>query len=511
MSNINLKFGNKVPTGAINLAWVTLPILSPENNTFISNVADTLSANNFLTYETIMSGAGSGIDFMLESYGGVSSHKSSSSGVRAVHTPITVLPPVEDEAGAWYLRVTDGIIQQRVLLDARVLGSESTSWLAKAAVQAGWSTGDEVVAVYTLQDASYAAADAELVYYGPGTHYTTARYQVVALLTSPTTIKLPDTNVYDVYRMYRNGVDMLPNQSVSWVVRESATIKSFNPEEGTLELASPVAMGDEIRVTYRCKPAHYQYRGFFDDTRFVDLDLNPSYGHTYDNGKPCSNLLSSVVYLYLLPSAVYRLSDANTTGEVKIYRAVDYDVRHVLRWESGPTVSVPRENQDKTRSYKIGVYGQAQYDREYMFSNILPNDMPGIGDVSSPVGTDLVAGGVGGLASDQSALVLAKIYVSSAGSISSVKIIDTRSRGGGLGENFKTTLPSLTSDAVLEANSCWDVSGWEGTPVMLNGVVVFELPKTLLTSYGGNFTERQIEEIIQRHVAAGTKPVVRYI
>jgi len=62
-------------------------------------------------------------------------------------------------------------------------------------------------------------------------------------------------------------------------------------------------------------------------------------------------------------------------------------------------------------------------------------------------------------------------------------------------------------------NRYWDIGGWEGDLAMLNGVVVIELPEDLITGAQGirAFTEREIEDIVNKHIASGIKPIIRYV
>jgi hypothetical protein len=59
----------------------------------------------------------------------------------------------------------------------------------------------------------------------------------------------------------------------------------------------------------------------------------------------------------------------------------------------------------------------------------------------------------------------------------------------------------------------WDIGNWEGTPVMMNGVVVIEVPSGVLTGSNGyqRMSAAQVEEIVQKHVAAGVFAIIKYV
>jgi hypothetical protein len=59
----------------------------------------------------------------------------------------------------------------------------------------------------------------------------------------------------------------------------------------------------------------------------------------------------------------------------------------------------------------------------------------------------------------------------------------------------------------------WDIDSWDGQPVMLNGVAVVEVPSAVLTGADGfrAVTAEQVAAAVQRHVAAGIYPIIRYV
>jgi hypothetical protein len=59
----------------------------------------------------------------------------------------------------------------------------------------------------------------------------------------------------------------------------------------------------------------------------------------------------------------------------------------------------------------------------------------------------------------------------------------------------------------------WDEDSWDGDPVMMNGVVIINIPKEVLTGANGysQLSSAQVEEIVAKHVAAGVLPIIQYV
>lgn len=79
--------------------------------------------------------------------------------------------------------------------------------------------------------------------------------------------------------------------------------------------------------------------------------------------------------------------------------------------------------------------------------------------------------------------------------------IDTRQRGGGL---------RLTSEArtTVEADQCWDLGFWDGTPYPGAACFLVEVPVEILDGAGGSFKMNEIREVVEKHVALGVYPVI---
>lgn len=547
-STLNLRYGKTVPDGGINLAWVTFPEISPSNNVYLSNVASTSAANIVSIWRESLS------DDSLTSWSvsvpkttGLTRAGNTAKTLRYMSTPIEVLSPVEDETGAWYLRIMDGTFRVTAKLTSQEFSASSRSWVASAATDAGWKIGDTLMFIYGVQDSRLVA--------GPATSTSDpdsyARVMQItdeeAAVVDSNCIQLSNGEVIDITSITINGgTNLLKENSTAYKLDKSClsttVVDDTDLASGLITLNRTMSSSDIVLVTYRYRGHYFIYRGFFDDDnptvskrRFVDLDLNPSFGHVYDGSNPTvgssstRGLLDSVVYVYALPSAAFLyeaadgLSGAIVDGKVNIYRAMDYGVTNVIRWQAAPVLTnsdiTPSTNTTTTvvtslRTW-LGAYGVANYSGNYYFTSEISEADPER-TIDTDSGWGLRVGGVGELAEYPSAFVLAKVFVSPACTINTVNVVDTRRRGGGVTDDASSRKALFTGDKLSEANACWDNSAWDGEPVMLNSTVVFDIPQAMLETSGitssyRKFTESEIYEIVKRSVPAGIKPVLRFV
>jgi hypothetical protein len=94
--------------------------------------------------------------------------------------------------------------------------------------------------------------------------------------------------------------------------------------------------------------------------------------------------------------------------------------------------------------------------------------------------------------------------------IEDIQITDVRNRGGGLSK-----LGIANIDKVLEvqpeAEFFWDVGYFDGQAVPSNGTLVVRIPKTVLTSNGGQFTEDDVRQKVLKHMALGEYPILEFV
>jgi hypothetical protein len=105
-------------------------------------------------------------------------------------------------------------------------------------------------------------------------------------------------------------------------------------------------------------------------------------------------------------------------------------------------------------------------------------------------------------------LLLAKVFVREHTNVDQAVVMDARTRGGGLKESITE---QEISKRVQGKQRYWDIGGWNGKAYYRNGTLVVRIPKKILQSNGGQFTEEQVEKMLEKYVAYGTYTIIEYI
>lgn len=519
-----LRFSRRVPDAGVNLAWIEIPEITPDQNISLVEAGKFIAENINLVWSEALDRQILGTDVALTTVTGtiylttynaipsVSGTLSSGTATYATYQrpttgispsgfvienftrEIRVVHPQVNDTGVWRMRLEDGVIVRR-----HVLRRSDNTWLKNL-----FATGDELMLFYSLPDAG------QIPYVTSDNTLRDARViEVSGIVVEPVderTLQLPDTDLTQINQVTINGSNLI--LSATGIINLDVpppvgVFTAWDPIQGRLTLNRSINPADEVIVSYRYREYQVVYEGYVgDDNVFHDLDLNPSPGHFYDGGRSTAELLNIPVYLYLLPSAAYKVTDSggNFTQERRIYTA-DRWTRSLLRWER---TAAPVSNSDPAvtnpclkRSTVGSIYfGSARFV-----------------DDGTVEGLDVVSAAGLSLANFPSALVLAKLYVTSNAQIDNVKVIDTRTRGGGLLESTNVDDFNLPGDTRREIGTYWDVAGWDGQPVPLSAVIIVEIPSGVLTGANGytQFSQDEIEAIVNQHVAAGIKAVIRYI
>jgi len=93
--------------------------------------------------------------------------------------------------------------------------------------------------------------------------------------------------------------------------------------------------------------------------------------------------------------------------------------------------------------------------------------------------------------------------------INDVQITDTRSRGGGLNLAGIANLPTVET-LQPESQFYWDVGYFDGQAVPADGVIVVNIPSSVLTSNGGSLTKDEVRDKCYKHAALGTYIIFQY-
>lgn len=236
----------------------------------------------------------------------------------------------------------------------------------------------------------------------------------------------------------------------SYYTQTELEVEDYDVGNGIVYLKNSISFQDDIYAQYSYEENFYEYRGYFDSGigQFIHLDLNPSVGH-YSTlpTTQISNDAQRVVYKYLPSSQLLN-------KELHIY-IVPTDM-------SGPSIR---------HCFSVLEWKKIQE--------------------SNPL-----------------CLLLAKVYVREHTNVAQTVVMDARKRGGGLSE--KVTDAEITK-RVQNKQRYWDIGSWNGKAYYRNGTLIVQIPKHVLQSNGGKFTEEQIEAVLDRYVAFGTYTIIEYI
>jgi hypothetical protein len=522
------RFSRRFPETAAGLAWIEFPGLDPDTNVSLIETGRFVAENRdfawqdrvneavrgYFTqtdditgsvFQTVYNANPSGAAAAVAGTSGVATYTIPREGSNLVSpsgfviqnftSEIRVLPPREDRTGVWRLRIQDGVIFRRY-----VMQPTDQTWLRRL-----FSADEELVLFYSLPetgDIGYLHEEGVALQDGRVLDVS----GVVATVADEHTVQLPDEDLYQIRSVRVNGQELITSPSGQISVDSpppAGPFTAWDPLDGRFTLDRTIDESDEVIVDYRFRGQDYLFEGYLDDALlFHDLDLNPSPGHTYDNGRLSSELLNTPIYVYLLPTAAYSVKDAGGTyrEERRIY-TYDRFTRSALRWERTETpVSVSPSSQPSDPCRVRSTFGHTYYGTA-KFVDATPVD-----------NLNAVTSGTASLANFPSAIVLAKIYTTSNAQIENVRVIDVRRRGGGIPESVSLVDPTLPGRTKRESETYWDIAGWDGSPVPLAGVLVVELPGGLLTGEGyTQFSMEEIDQFIRSHLGAGIRYVVRWV
>ena len=94
--------------------------------------------------------------------------------------------------------------------------------------------------------------------------------------------------------------------------------------------------------------------------------------------------------------------------------------------------------------------------------------------------------------------------------IDDIKVTDIRTRGGGLSKRGIQELEDV-KDEQPEVEMYWDVGYFDGKAFPANGVLVIDVPKTVLKDNGGEFEEDEVRTKILKHMALGNFPIINFV
>jgi len=278
-------------------------------------------------------------------------------------------------------------------------------------------------------------------------------------------IDLENDNLYIDSMQTAPGEDnnlIIPDEEYINLSTDNKVI-DWSESEGRIELENPPS--EDLEIEYKYQDWWRDYKGFYFQNKagkmqFVPLDLNPRRGHIsgrmtnhgieYIRG---SELAGEVIYLYVRPY-------------------------YIQRKERGQYADVPGTRRGNVLFHTIG---KELDSLNYPLFDRIERNLVQLDDM----------------------VLLSKIYVQPESDVEEMTYIDTRTRGGGA---FPDKLDDLKEE-FPEVNYYWDVGNWNGKPYPSNAVIVIEIPEEV-KDY---LTEDEIEHKIEKHLALGVVPIIRYV
>jgi hypothetical protein len=234
-------------------------------------------------------------------------------------------------------------------------------------------------------------------------------------------------------------------------------IKDFDAQNGLIYLANGIDFKDEVYVNYYYEENYLEYRGYYDELagRFIHLDLNPSEGHY---------------------STIPVAREDSTTNTMRPY------------YEEVPTSKLMNK---EIYVYIVPVKNSFGLKNEHTvrhcYSLVEWRKIQKI---------------------NPTALLLGIVHPREVTTVKDVTVMDARTRGGGLREDI--SLNQIEKTQPLSTNH-WDMGTWDGKSYYKNGVLIIELPKKILQNEGGQFTEKEVTDIVRKYIAYGIYYIIEFV
>lgn len=242
------------------------------------------------------------------------------------------------------------------------------------------------------------------------------------------------------------------------------TVINWNKEDGILKTLEYIS-DDILNIDYEFLANQYIYQGYFDENGdFIHLDLNPRKGHTYIEKdiftgdlieRPSSNLYDETIYIYIIPENVLGNDDrvvADSRSQFTLFHTIGEEL----------VVNKNRPLPPYIRSH-------------------IQNGHFSLDEV----------------------LLLAKIYINPISNPELIDMTDTRTRGGGIKEEFVEEMREINP----MVDGYFDIGQFDGKIYPNNGVVVVDIPEEVLD----DLSKEEVEEKINKHFPLGGLPIIRYV
>lgn len=105
-------------------------------------------------------------------------------------------------------------------------------------------------------------------------------------------------------------------------------------------------------------------------------------------------------------------------------------------------------------------------------------------------------------------LLIGTIFVRPTATFQSTLLKDVRNLGGGI---LETMSDNIRRELEPESDFYLDIGYFDGEPYSENSVVIIRVDNSILKENGGNFSRKDVENAVNKWIAAGTMPLIEYV
>jgi len=251
------------------------------------------------------------------------------------------------------------------------------------------------------------------------------------------------------------------------ILRDSTKILSWDKNSGIVQVDVVLRDYYGIFATYYYTEEFYEY---------TSANLNPLTNR---------DVLDHTYVIYAVPVSAYNQTEGQLEGQTA-------SIYHLKVGRDGYIVEC---SQDAT-------YGAPDISAAVVGTMYGRPDIP-VGSFLNEYTLEAPPGEAG---QSRRYLVLGEVAVAQTSSHKDVVLIDARQRGGGLKDDYREAAKLLNPEVIWYGDGAYA----DGIPYPAKSVVIVKLPYTLLSKYGGRFEENEVRAIVEKHMAFGSYPVIRY-
>jgi hypothetical protein len=263
-----------------------------------------------------------------------------------------------------------------------------------------------------------------------------------------------DDQVYDAYtnNPYKSYWTSTDGQQIQVFKNFSVLPEfSYDEESGAIYLPYNVALDDRVYVNafYQEKYLHY-----------TDLELNPVFN---------PGIIDKQVILYMRPQHIL---DRTVELDDPIN---DRGLYHFIVDNTGRIIDYPQDDDGLPLDPDLldsGDQNYISYFRKY-----------------------------------QANIIVANVFVGRYAAPTEITAIDIRQRGGGIKDDVDRN--QLVAD-YPEAMWFADIGYWDGRPYPGSMAVLINIPFSVTEDGGGQYSHKEVEGVVKKHLMLGTYPIIRY-